>query len=137
MSSKFGSVKGAGHIVTTIQAEFGVRNVAEEHTPGGVSLVLFIGMVDQVRDEFLQGRLVKELPKVPVVEGVGRGDNLGDNALAVLDGDRAGVLLQSSHLELLQGSPEAEGFKGRCECLSVVQHDEEELSPHPFDLGGL
>ena len=134
MSSKFGSVEGSGHNVSTVQAEVGVRNVAEEHTPGRVSLVLCIRMVDHVRDEFLQGQLVKQLPKIPVVEGVGGGDNLGDDALAILDGDRGGVLLQSSHLELLQGSPEAEDFKGRCECLSVVQHNEEELSLRPFDL---
>ena len=66
-----------------------------------MSLVGVIWMVDQVGNEFLQGQLVKELPKVPVVECVGGGDNLGDDALAVLDGDRGGVLLQSSVLELL------------------------------------
>ena len=99
-----------------------------------MSLVGVIWMVDQVGDEFLQGHLVKELPKVPVVEGAGFGDNLGDDALAVLDGDRGGVLLQSSVLELLQGSPEAEGFKGRCECVSVVQHDEEETPPRLLDV---
>ena len=44
--SKIGSVEGSGHNVGTIQAEVGVRNVAEEHTPRRVSLVLFNGMVD-------------------------------------------------------------------------------------------
>ena len=93
MSSKFGSVKGAGHIVTTVQAEFEVGSVAEEHTPGRLGLVLCIRMVDHVGDEFLQAQLVKELPKVPIVEVVARGDNLGDDALAILDGDHGGVLL--------------------------------------------